>query len=320
MTTTIYSLNEIENISWSNEHNLLPEETIAIINLISEQVGAPSYVRTPLFPNNNNNNDRPIGFKKKKKNVEEIHPDDWEAIRFFQKTEIIKKEGIELEIDGIRLLINKLTEKTYDKILEKLMSTLDDINKNGNYNDESINKIGYAIFNMATSNKFNSNVYARLCSKLKFRYEFMTNIIMTNITEFMKLFDNMEFISPEENYDKFCEMNITNDKRRSMSLFLINLYKNDVITLDFVYQNINNVQNMIMINTTNSEKKSEIDELSENLYILLTNIPFLVLIKHNDWSKINNNLLEFTNLNNKIHTGLSSKSKFKHMDIMDKLK
>jgi hypothetical protein len=76
MTTTIYSLNEIENISWSNEHNLLPEETIAIINLISEQVGAPSYVRTPLFPNNNNNNDRPIGFKKKKKNVEEIHPDD----------------------------------------------------------------------------------------------------------------------------------------------------------------------------------------------------------------------------------------------------
>ena len=55
MTTTIYSLNEIENISWSNEHNLLPEETIAIINLISEQVGAPSYVRTPLFPNNNDN-------------------------------------------------------------------------------------------------------------------------------------------------------------------------------------------------------------------------------------------------------------------------
>ena len=319
MTTTIYTLSEIENISWSNEHNLLPEETIAIINLISEQVGAPSYVRTPLFPNNNNN-DRTTVFKKKKKNVEEIHPDDWEAIRSFQKTEIIKKEGIELEIDGIRLLINKLTEKTYDKILEKLMSTLDDINKNGNYNDESINKIGYAIFNMATSNKFNSNVYARLCSKLKVRYEFMTNIIMTNITEFMKLFENMKFVSPEENYDEFCEMNITNEKRRSMSLFLTNLYKNNVITLDFVYQNINNVQNMIMINTTNSEKKSEIDELSENLYILLTNIPFLVLIKHNDWSKINNNLLEFTNLNNKIHLGLSSKSKFKHMDIKDKLK
>ena len=108
MTTTIYSLNEIENISWSNEHNLLPEETIAIINLISEQVGAPSYVRTPLFPNNNDN-DRTTVFKKKKKNVEEIHPDDWEAIRSFQKTEIIKKEGIELESDGTRLLINKLT-------------------------------------------------------------------------------------------------------------------------------------------------------------------------------------------------------------------
>ena len=212
------------------------------------------------------------------------------------------------------------TFERHDKILEKLMSTLDDINKNGNYNDESINKIGYAIFNMATSNKFNSNVYARLCSKLKARYEFMTNIIMTNITEFMKLFENMKFVSPEENYDEFCEMNITNDKRRSMSLFLTNLYKNNVITLDFVYQNINNVQNMIMINTTNSEKKSEIDELSEILYILLTNIPFLVLIKHNDWIQLHKQILEFTNLNNKIHTGITSKSKFKHMDIMDKLK
>ena len=77
---------------------------------------------------------------------------------------------------------------------------------------------------------------------------------------------------------------------------------------------------MMRINTTNSEQKSEIDELSENLYILLTNIPFLVLIKHNDWIQLHKKILEFTNLNNKIHTGITSKSKFKHMDIMDKLK
>ncbi len=322
MTTIVYTLKEIENICLSDEDYLLPDHTIAIINSISEQVGAPSYIRTPLFPNNINNNDnsRSMGFKRKKKNVEEIHPDDWENIRSFHKTELVKKEGIEKELDNIRLLINKLTEKTYNNILENMISTLDDITQNDNYNDESINKIGYAIFNMATSNKFNSNVYARLCSKLKIRYEFMTNIIMTNITEFMKLFENMEFVLPDENYDKFCEMNITNDKRRSMSLFLTNLYKNNVITLDFVYQNINNIQNIIMINTINPEKSAEIEELSENLYTLLTNIPYLVLIKHNDWNQLYKNLLEIKNIDSKIHIGISRKSKFKHMDIIDKLK
>ena len=33
-----------------------------------------------------------------------------------------------------------------------------------------------------------------------------------NINEFMKLFENMEFVSADENYDKFCE-NIKNKRK-----------------------------------------------------------------------------------------------------------
>ena len=43
--------------------------------------------------------------------MDEIYPEDWETIRTFHKTEINKKEGIEKEIDNVRLSINKLTEK-----------------------------------------------------------------------------------------------------------------------------------------------------------------------------------------------------------------
>ena len=93
----------------------------------------------------------------------------------------------------------------------------------------------------------------------------------------MKLFDNMVFVSPEENYDAFCDMNIANDKRRSMSLFLTNLYKNNVITMDIVFANIVNIQNILMTNKNDISKKKENEELSENLYTLLTNIPFFIL-------------------------------------------
>ena len=58
----------------------------------------------------------------------------------------------------------------------------------------------------------------------------------------MKLFENMEFVSPDEDYDKFCEMNITNEKRRAMSLFLTNLYKNEVVSLDILLSNITNLK------------------------------------------------------------------------------
>ena len=317
MSTVIYTLSEIENICWKAEHLPLPEDTIKIINTISEQVGAPSYNRTPTFQNKTAPGGG--GGNRRKKKNEEINAEDWEAIRTFQKTEIVKKEGIEKEIDSIRLLINKLTEKTYDKIVESMITTLNEIHENGNYDEESVNKIGFAIFNMATSNKFNSNVYARLCSKLLSEYDFMNNIIHNNITEFMKLFDNMVFVSPEENYDAFCDMNIANDKRRSMSLFLTNLYKNNVITMDIVFTNIVNIQNMLMVNKNDISKKKENEELSENLYTLLTNIPFLILTKHNGWSIINDNIEIIKKSDSTVNLGISSKCKFKHMDISDKL-
>lgn len=317
MATVIYTLSEIENICWKAEHLPLPEDTIKIIDTISEQVGAPSYNRTPTFQNKTAPGGG--GGNRRKKKNEEINAEDWEAIRTFQKTEIVKKEGIEKEIDSIRLLINKLTEKTYDKIVESMITTLNEIHENGNYNEESVNKIGFAIFNMATSNKFNSNVYARLCSKLLSEYDFMNSIIHNNITEFMKLFDNMVFVSPEENYDAFCDMNIANDKRRSMSLFLTNLYKNNVITMDIVFANIVNIQNILMTNKNDISKKKENEELSENLYTLLTNIPFLILTKHNGWSIINDNIEIIKNSDSTINLGISSKCKFKHMDISDKL-
>jgi len=317
MATVIYTLSEIENICWKAEHLPLPEDTIKIIDAISEQVGAPSYNRTPTFQNKTAPGGG--GGNRRKKKNEEINAEDWEAIRTFQKTEIVKKEGIEKEIDSIRLLINKLTEKTYDKIVESMIATLNEIHENGNYNEESVNKIGFAIFNMATSNKFNSNVYARLCSKLLSEYDFMNSIIHNNITEFMKLFDNMVFVSPEENYDAFCDMNIANDKRRSMSLFLTNLYKNNVITMDIVFANIVNIQNILMTNKNDISKKKENEELSENLYTLLTNIPFLILTKHNGWSIINDNIEIIKNSDSTVNLGISSKCKFKHMDISDKL-
>jgi hypothetical protein len=324
MATVIYTIQDFDNIKWSDSTFTLPQETTDLINLLTQQVGAPTYVKTPSFSNKNStiNNDKNSYRKKKRRNEEVNTPDDWQSLRSFQKTEFVKKEGIEKEIDGIRALINKLTDKTYDKIVEKLTTILDEIKDNENCDDIYIDKIGHSIFTMATSNKFNSNVYARLANELQTKYEFMTNIVDNNINEFMKLFEDMEFVSPEVDYNKFCEMNIVNEKRRAMSLFLTSLYKNNVITLDFVFDKIISIQNMIMKEETmlNESKYMEVNELSENLYIFLTSIPYSTLVSYSGWSQIMDNLLQIKNIDTKKFMGISPKSKFKHMDILDKLK
>ena len=53
----------------------------------------------------------------------ETSNDEWESILTFQATKIEQKSGIDADIDQIRLLMNKLTDKTFldikDKINEK---------------------------------------------------------------------------------------------------------------------------------------------------------------------------------------------------------
>jgi len=316
MTACIYTIKDFEEIIWAgNNITPLPDETIQMINSLTEQVGSPNYIKTPSFTIEDRNFS-----KKKKKNNESANTEDWQSIRSFKKTEITKKEGIQKDIDTIRLLINKLTNKTYDIIIEKLFESLDIMVENSNYDDNSFNLIGYTIFNMATNNKFNSDVYAKACKELKNKYEFMSSIIVYNIEEFMKLFENMEFVSPEQDYDKFCETNILNEKRRSMSLFLCNLYKNEVVTIDRIIEYIHNLQ-LRVVNEMNNEKcKNEIEELSENLYIFLTNIEFNILRKHDDWKLIYERIICIKNSNTTDNIGVSHKSKFKHMDILDKCK
>ena len=309
MTTMIYSLKDFENIAWTNKF-VLPAESIALINSLSNQVASPDYVRTPKFTAT----DRPMYKKKKRHNNDDLKSEDWETIRNFKKTELVKNEGIEKEIDSIRLLINKLTEKSYAVIIEKMFTTLDELSENKEYDTAAMDRIGYAIFNMATSNKFNSNVYAKLCNALNNKYEFMVPIISNHISEFMKLFDNMVFVDPTDNYDKFCNMNIENEKRRAMSLFLTSLYKNDVITLDFVFDNIVNIQTKLMDMKNDESKQMENNELVENLFTLITNLDSPS--SSDKWASI---LVNINDIKTTKYAGITSKCKFKHMDLIDSI-
>ena len=137
----------------------------------------------------------------------------------------------------------------------------------------------------------------------------------------MKIFENMVFVDPDENYDKFCEMNIVNEKRRSMSLFLTNLYKYDVVPLQLIMDNIINIQNMIIHKDllSNVDKRNEGEELAENLFIMLTNIDKLTLKSTPEWKHIYDNIILVKTIDTVLNPGISHKCKFKHMDIYDKV-
>ena len=46
---SIYSHQDFQKIIFDGFHFSLPEETIALINELASKVGAPTYVKTPVF-------------------------------------------------------------------------------------------------------------------------------------------------------------------------------------------------------------------------------------------------------------------------------
>ena len=313
-----YTIADFDRISSTGFSYTLDDSVIKTIQNIAEQVGAPEYIRTPKFPKRGGNQH---ARGKRRHKAQEITEDDWQAIRDFKATEIIKKEGIDASIDNIRKLLNKISNQSYDILQQQIIKEISTITENKDPEEDiliELHKVGDAIFNIASSNGFYSEMYAKLYKSLMENFSFMENIFDKNYKVFGEIFKTIEYCNPDSDYNKFCEINKTNEKRRAVSLFYVNLMKEKIIPEESIINIIIEVQNYMNILMENEENKEVIDELSEVIYILVTN-SVIILKEMNKWSGIIENIINISKMTVKSKPGLSNKTIFKHMDIVDEL-
>jgi len=132
------------------------------------------------------------------------------------------EEKIESNINKIKTLLNKLTDKTFEEVLKQIDQIVSEIT-------EEKENIGNLIFEIACTNRFYSQLYTTICSSLIKKYDFMKEIFYETYQKYTQMFDKIEYTDPTENYDKFCENNKLNEKRKTMSLFLVNLVKEHIL-------------------------------------------------------------------------------------------
>jgi len=292
----MYDIDIFRQVSNNLSSIKIPQKTIEIINNLAHLVGAPSYVKTPNF--------KPRGYRPKNKT-------DWALIRNFKVTTIEKKiEGVEKDMDILREFLNKLTEKTYDSNLKKIINKINILEK------KNLIIISKYIFDIASSNKFYSTIYAKLYKDLIEKFDEMRDLCIKNFNSFMVLFENIEYIDSEKDYDKFCKINEQNEKRRAMCQFFINLVKNKVIKDEKMTQLIILLQKKMFKTLTEENKKKEAEEIAENLYILLYKNSSL-FGGGEYWTEILNNVQKIPKLKTNDYPSLSNKIKFKHLDIIE---
>ena len=311
-TEILYNITDFTSVKNDGFVFNLEQSVLDIIQNISNQVGAPEYIRTPQF-------------SKQKYDKRNNNNADWEDVRNFKATTFEEKTGVKLHIDNIRKHVNKITAKTYDnisvKIIEELTSiTESEISGEAEESDVSNDKlyaeIGDSIFTIASTNMFYSHIYARLYKDLMDKFSFMKEIFDNNFTKCSDVYRTIEYCSPNENYDRYCEINKANEERRSISMFYINLMKLKVIPVSSIVEIILGVQDYLHTLYVDEANKAIVDELSEVIFILVTNAHD-ELSSSNDWVTIHENILNITSLKVSDKEGLTNKSIFKHMDIVD---
>ena len=271
-----YTLNDIQNIVFEGFDFVLPEETLKIISELALQVGSPDYVKTPVFQKRENpmkvepSKEITTSFKKggrRNRPVEITNNDDWDSIRSFQTTKIEEKVGLDLQIDLIRGLLNKMTDKNYLDNRNKICNIIDKLIEE-NISVEDMTRLSCTIFEIASNNRFYSKIYADLYSDLTTKYEIMKTTFERNLVSFTDLFDKIEYVDPKVDYDKFCEINKTNEKRKSLAVFYLNLMYNTIISKKTIMNITRNLLYQMYMFISEEDKKNEVDELNETIAIL----------------------------------------------------
>jgi len=252
-----------------------------------------------------------------------IVDEDWENVRksiAFTPTKIIEKEGFEKVINDIRIALNKISVKNYESQKNSIIENINNIMNNENENKDNDMKILVnSIFEIASNNKFLSELYAELYRELCNHFPEFVNIIHVFISQYKDSVTEIHYVEPTADYDKYCNYNKTNDKRKSLSLFIVNLMKKDLFNKNELMDLIIYLQDLIFIYVEEENKINEIEEITENLFIMVTNAKSECLTQ-DKWNNIINNIKLCSQFKVKEKKSISSRAIFKFMDILDALK
>jgi len=333
--TLKYSLKEFTDVSFSGFEYEISSEICNTINQLCAHVGVPKLknnmfskqiekaepsvfgsLKSAISSSNTN------GKKRRGNKAQEVSTDEWESLRTFQATKIEQKSGIEGEMVQVRLLLNKLTDKTFLDIRQQLLEKLNYIN--ANFDKAELLAAGGMIYEVSSANKFYSKIFADIFAELYTVYEWVRGPFDIILESIMEKYINISYVEPNANYDGFCAMNKVNDQRKSVSAFIVNLAINGIITKQRVIGLLRELISMVTQMIVEPNKANEVAELAENIAILYNsdiltskdvNIDAAELLV--DGKSVVNAVHQFAKYKTKDYISLSNKALFKFMDLAD---
>jgi len=281
-----YSFSDFDNIKTNGFTFKFPDQTLLLLKAIS------THCNTPMVPSE-------VVFKKDVK---------WERLATLQKT-VIKPEqnATEKKINSLLSHINKLSNTNYDNIKKSIFTIIQELIEL----DYDLSIIIQKIFDLISVNKFYSSLYSTLYFDLNEQWSQFSSILPVEITKYIDSLTTIETCDSSD-YDLFCKINMANEKRRSKTLFIVNVVKHHLIPNHHIRDIIDIIVQRIHQFIYMDNKQYMIEELTEYLFILTTEAKDFY-----DIQLTLHNIKFITTLDIKKTKSLNNKAIFKCKDILD---
>jgi len=284
---TVYSLSDFSEISNKGFHVILPDATVSLINELSKLVGSPNYIKTPVFTKRESTNDADKK-RRRQRNRPQESSDEWTTTSSTKGTKristssdiganivfnppgtLIKKNDSSAPIQLIRPLLNKLGGNASNQAIKsELFSVINNV-FDTEITQEDIVKMSVQIIDIMSGNLFYSFIYATLFSEMMNMHTVFGNTLNTHFDAYISNYRDIQVVDPVEDYDKFCNMNKINHRRKANTAFYFNLYMLDKISKPSILDTIHTLVRMIRENINNIDSQQLVTELVENIFILL---------------------------------------------------
>lgn len=228
----------------------------------------------------------------------------FEKKRIEFKAPVVKEASV---YDDIRKNMNKISDRTFETLKDKIIADIEMAN------EEELSSISESLFSIASGNAFYSQLYARL---YKTMCDTFNGINAPQTPDFVFV-TPFEHCNPNENYDRYCEITKTNEQRRALALFCVNLVKEGAVDVDIVIALLDELQERFMDSIRTPETKTVTDELSELFFIVITHAKHELQCDESKWNDYITHVRSVTEMKQTAENGLTSKSIFKHMDLLD---
>ena len=298
---TKYTVKFVESIMTNCIKIELPEDTINNINAIDKELN--KYFKFLLTDNKKIN---------KKKTIDKQNQDNSWRLQTKRKKLFSNDDENDNFKREINLMLNKININNYDKMKDTILNMCEDVCVL-EYTVESM-------FQKVLAQPCFCDCYVKLYKELIFlggdsKDNLVSTLISTKCDRFLNIYDKENTIIEEQNeYDKICELYKQKDYIKGYSQFIGELYNNGLIKIDKINVFINSILVNIDIHKQNEDTKHNTDELIYSLYVI---INCIILKIHNiDICHDIENKMKIYSLDKQ----LTSKGRFKFMDILDLLK